>query len=185
MVQAIAVLLLAQGQHVLACRHGSHANLVVTHQQWTYVHRELQSYKPERVIALVHPRLGLSVRVVNSPFHDETGAIPVKRMTWTRFDLADRLAKAKEGTYSARHPGYTYELISNLTPGREGTFRVQAKGNMLFEETSMPQLKPDATRFEKRFRKELNRLSPTTYIRMMCRDGRLWVSEIGSDWPAE
>ena len=186
-----ALLLATRQSDILKCRHDSNGKVVVAKEQWEYIHQELASKDSARVLKLINPRRNLRVRVVNTSFPEPNGTMTVFRETWSRATVIEKLTQTTPQTFDIRHPGYTYELASHLFPGqsyqssdsKDGS-RTLMKGTMIYEVVTWPS-EPKADAKRRRFLRYLNRLSPTTYIRVSCSEGRLWLSEISSDWPAE
>ena len=186
----IAFVMATTQSDVLNCHHDSLGKLTVSKKQWEYIHKELASKDSTRVLKLIDPHDNLKVRVVVTSFPESNGKINVTHETWKRAEVIERLRDIRG--YDYRHPGYTYELASQLVPGNaykstdppgyDG--HTVMKGSMLYDqETSPPEPKADAVR--RRYLRYIKRFSPITYIRVVCRNGRLWLSEISSAWPAE
>lgn len=192
------VLIAGMGADILHCVPGRHAELVVSKQQWIYIHTELWSWDSKRVNALIHPKRGVSVRVVDTAFAEDHGyRLSVGWTHWTRRDIEKKLQGidlAKFGhMYDVNYPGYTFGEISHLSPVKvefnsknveeANEHPATMKGNMLY----MPEIQPVPVPDKKHpsLIRDFKRLAPLTYIKMRCIDGRLWLDEVGSDTARE
>ena len=194
MLQFLALALALAQPDMLRCHKDSRGHLVVTEAQWKYIHQELASWKPDHVLPLIHPRRGLTFRIVVSSRPLPTGEILVSRTHKTRADIAFALKGAKVGEFTdIYHPGYTFDMVSRMAPGLTqshgdaGTDRVLFKGAMLYwDEAEKPSGGVvDVLAKDRRYRRDSNRFSPTTYITVFCDRHRLWLAALSSDWPGE
>ncbi|MFI5387399.1 MAG: hypothetical protein ACHQ50_14915 [Fimbriimonadales bacterium] len=196
MVRALALALVLAQPDILKCHRDSHGQLTVMEEQWNYIHQELATWEPGRVLPLIHPKRGLTLRVVVTSRPKPNGEIIVSREHKTRADIAVALKGAKDG-YDVYHPGYTFNIASQMIPGRtqvlsdSGSGRVLMKGAMLYWDEAVSQedaeipLAKNKKLAARRYRRDFNRFSPTTYITVFCDGGRLWLSVLSSDWPGE
>ena len=184
MLVAAVFLLSTHQPDILKCIHDSHKRLVVSKAQWLYIHEVLKSSNSNRVLKLIYPGKSLKVRTVDTSFPNEDGSITVFNRVWDRATVIEKLRDI--GGYEAYHPGQTYREVMDLVPGghwsseeRLYSTRTVMKGAMLIEEvTQEKNKKKDAV--SRRHQRFMNWLSPTVYIKVYCRKGRLWLSEISS-----
>ena len=187
------VLSMTVGQSdILACHRDSHGKFVVSKEQWNFIHKELESKDSKRVLKLIHPSRNLSVRTVQTAYPEPDGSIKEYFEKWNRDTVIENLTQTNPPTFDYLHPGYTYDVACSLFPGQDFkskesggySYRSIMKGDMLYEDLTRPKERK-LTAKRRRSLQYLKRLSPISYLRVTCSEGRLWLSEISSDSAAE
>ena len=179
----LAVALLLTSPDILACHPHRHGKFTVSKDQWLYIHKALASLDSARVLKLIHLKHDLKIRVVVAAFPQEDGSIRVDHSVWNRAEIIQRL-KPHSG-FDINQPGYTYEVTSRLIPGKTSKYEeFRVKGPMLYVKSfTKPKGKQNAS--QRRLWRAIMRLEPIEYIKLAARDGRLWLDELSSGFPAE